>query len=146
MTQSIAGADIRSFAENLTPNTSSLSGTINGGDMVFYDTTNKIAKAVTSDADCLTLIGVSLDTNPTQVYNSEIVNPINVSKKTMVGYTFPAGQVLVMGQAIYFDTNAQQVTQTVGTNAVGYVAFDPSNVGVTTVAGVKYRVVINGKF
>ena len=115
---------------------------IKQGELVYLDTTAHIIKPIASDANAATLAGVALQ--PSHVSsNLDNSSAISAQKSVVVGskvvafFKTKAADVYHHGDLVYFDTDAQTVTVTAGTNAIGRVVFSPAlnAAGVTSITG-----------
>jgi hypothetical protein len=120
--------------------------TIHSGDAVYVDQTTFDIAAVDSDAHAQYFVGVSEDTYDSSydAYPGQI-NPtkMHVIGKGWAKFYTESGLTYVVGQPVYYSTDAQHVTNVPGTNLYGYVADLPDGSQVALVGTGSNFVVIS---
>ena len=125
----------------------------NQGDLLYFDASAKIVKALDSDAHAAYLCGVALRPSFLAPYTAQnLAAGPGIQKnyyqdalvgigciasfKTTVGETYEDGTVL------YFGADAQTVTTVAGTHSVGVVKLNSGGDAVTGAAGVEVPVLV----
>lgn len=120
---------------------------INGGDLVYFDTSAKVVKSATSDGNCATLAGVAENGSFIQPYSAKkYFDRIPVVAKGIVKMQTTTSETYNEGTAVYFGADAQTITTVAGTNIIGYVKMGPGQTSVTGGAGVEVQVDLAVKF
>lgn len=101
----------------------------NQGDLVYFDTSALVLKAITSDANCQYLAGVALISSSLALYaaadtqtavkNIEPFAPVGFGD--VFGLLGIAGQTYAHGTSVYYSTDAQHVTAQAGSYLIGKV-------------------------
>ena len=98
----------------------------NQGDLMYWDPAVPCMKALDSDAHAATaFIGQSQDTNPVQD-SLDITGVVGAStqgivqRAGIVSVIGTTGETYIEGQALYWATDAQHVTNVAGANILGY--------------------------
>jgi hypothetical protein len=130
------------------------SNDFNQGDMLWFDTTNNILKALDTDGHASAFAGVALRTSPLQLYINQ--NSLTAAKhydqQGLVGiaglYFFKttAGETYKDGTSVYIGADAQTITTVAGTNLVGVTKMRPSATSVTGASGVTVDVFITVQY
>lgn len=101
----------------------------NQGDLVYFDTSAKVLKALDSDAHAADLAGVALISSALALYTDALTGAAksNVEPKVPVGFgdvfnfTGVAGDSYAHMDAVYYATDAQHVTAVGASHLIGYV-------------------------
>lgn len=121
----------------------------NQGDLLFWDGTNHLAKPVTADADCATLLGCAK--SPSAVSSSLDVSSAPKEKVVQAGFLgiymmkTTAAQTYYTGTKLYVGADAQTITTVAGTNAVGVAMLPYGQTSVTGASGVSIPVLVYHK-
>jgi len=119
---------------------------INQNDLVYFDTSAKVIKPLDSDAHAAYLAGVALQQSKLNVYGSSSYpqGGIQVATKGIFKFLMTSGDTYYHGDAVYFSTDAQHVTNTAGgmTHILGYVWLRPGQSSLAYAAGSYVEVLI----
>lgn len=119
---------------------------INQGDLVYWDASAHVAKALDTDAHAATKAGVALA--PSKVSSNLDNTGAPAEKAIMVGWDVvanlktTAAETYYTGTTVYLGADAQTITTVVGTNAIGVVLLPVTAASVTGAAGVTVPVVV----
>jgi predicted RecA/RadA family phage recombinase len=124
---------------------------INQGDLLWFDASVHVVKPLDSDAHAAYLAGAALQQSVLNVYGTKSYPTGGVEVATRGIFTFGTitGDTLNHGDAVYFSTDAQTVTNTVGgmSYLIGYVQLKPGQSAVAGGTGtVKIDVLIYARF
>jgi len=122
-------------------------GDINGGDMVYMDTTNHNVLAADTDAHCQYFCGVAKDTTYKNPFGTKIYDPcLAVFNKGIASFKTTGSESYYHGTTVYIGADAQTVTTVSGSYSIGYV-WKPNSTAVTTGAtGTNVDVLIQARF
>lgn len=107
------------------------SATYNQGDLVWFDTTNHYISALDSDTHAGSLAGVCLQTFPITSLGAGDGNTRNPSMEVgcfdIFEFKTTSGDTYYEGDAVYYATDAQTITNTVGgnTHPLGIIKLPP---------------------
>ncbi len=123
----------------------------NQGDLLYLDTSSHTVKAVGSDGNAATLVGVASDTSWRTIYGTKQYpdsGQVEVFTAGIFTFNTTTSDTYNDGDAVYIGADAQTVTSTAGmlTNKVGYVKLRPGQSAVTGAAGVTIDILIVPKF
>lgn len=124
------------------------SNDFNQGDMLYLDTSSHTVKAIASDGNAGTFVGVASDTSWRAVYGSTKKYPdsgqVSVFTAGEFFFNTTAGDTINDGDAVYIGADAQTVTNTVGglTKKLGIAKLNPGQGAVAGGAGVTINVLI----
>lgn len=108
---------------------------VNGGDLVYFDTSAKVVKSADTDAHMATGAGVACNGSFIAPYTTKMYGAGNIPvlQKGIVRMKTTVGDTYSPGDALYLGADAQTVTNTVGgnSNILGYVVLRP---GITSLA------------
>lgn len=123
---------------------------INGGDMVWYDTSNHWVAALDTDAHAAEFAGVAMDGSSIQPYNTAFYMPqLPIATKGIFRFFTTTGDTYHDGDKVYQTTSAsgnpQTVTNTQGgnSNVLGTIVLPPGITSVVAAAGVQVQVKIS---
>ena len=107
---------------------------INQGDLLYLDTSAHVVKAIGSDANAATLVGVAADTSFRNLYGTKIYDTgiIQAYSAGIFFFNTTAAETYNEGTKMYYGTDAQTLTNVAGTYAVGVCKM---RAGVTSVTG-----------
>ena len=126
---------------------------INQGDLVYWDGTAHLLKAIATDGNAATIAGVALQ--PSAVSSNIDNGSIPAPKSLQVGYNViadmksTAAETYYSGTPVYIGADAQTVTTVAGTNKVGVIVLKPGQIpsgSITGAAGVVVPVLIKSTF
>lgn len=113
---------------------------INGGDLVYFDTSAKVVKSLDSDAHAASFAGLAMNGSYIQPYTTKQygAGSIPVLQKGRCKALTTSGDTYHEGDALYTGADAQTVTNTVGgnSNIIGYVKLRPGITSLAYAAGV----------
>lgn len=122
----------------------------NQGDLLYYDTTAHIVKALDTDAHAATFAGVAMQPSKvsSNVDNTASANPVQVAVGSSGVFNFKTtvGETYHFGDAIWIGADAQTITNTVGSNthSLGKIWLPPGVSAVTGAAGISVGVAVSG--
>jgi len=89
---------------------------INQGDVVYWDSSAHVVKPVDSDAHAAYVAGVALQQSSSKVYGTTVypTGGIQVATQGVFKFKTITGDTINHGDALYFSTDAQTVTNTAG--------------------------------
>lgn len=123
---------------------------INGGDLVYFDTSAKVIKSLDSDAHAAQFAGLAMNGSYIQPYNTKQYGAgmIPVLQKGRVRVNSTSGDTYSHADALYMTADAQTVTNTVGgnSNIVGYVFLAPGIASLAGGAGITLQMDLAVKF
>lgn len=141
------GFDVRKLSF---PLDNSGSNDFNQGDLLYWDSSAKVVKALVTDGNAATLAGVALKSSALSLYVNQTTGSAvkNYEPMALVGIgcivrlKTTAAETLTHGLAVYAGADAQTVTTVAGSNPVGYVQLDQSQSSITGAAGVTVNVLL----
>lgn len=123
------------------------SNDINGGDMVWFDTSVHYVKSIASDANAQYFAGVAEDSSYKNPFGTKKYDPaLSVFKEGIFWFKTTASETYYHGTAVSIGADAQTVTTVGGTYPVGSVHNPFSITGITGATGVNVMVIINPRF
>lgn len=107
---------------------------INQGDLCYIDTSAHVAKALGSDGNAATLVGVAADTSFRNLYGTKNYDTgiLQVYSAGLFFFNTTASETYNEGTKVYYGADAQTVTNVPGTNALGVCKM---RAGVSSVTG-----------
>jgi predicted RecA/RadA family phage recombinase len=112
---------------------------INQGDLLWYDASVHVVKPLDSDAHAAYFAGVALQQSNTTVYGTKTypTGGVEVATQGIFKFKTITGDTLNHGDAVYFSTDGQTVTNTAGgmTHPIGYVWLKPGQSAVSGATG-----------
>jgi predicted RecA/RadA family phage recombinase len=123
------------------------SNDFNQGDLLYLDTSSHTVKAVGSDGNAATLVGVASDTSWLTVYGTKTYptsGAVEVFTAGIFTFNTTAADTYNDGDAVYIGADAQTVTSTAGgnTHKLGIVKLRPGQGAVTGAAGTTIDILI----
>ncbi len=123
------------------------SNDINGGDMVYFDTSAHYVKAIASDANAQYFAGVAKDTSYKNVYGTKKYDPaITVFKEGIFWFKTTNSESYYDGTPVSIGADAQTVTTVGGTYPVGTVHNPGSTAAISGTGTNLVMVIINPRF
>jgi hypothetical protein len=106
---------------------------INGGDLVYFDTSAYVVKSLDSDAHAQYFVGMAGNGSYINVYGTKkYFDSIPVYQKAQVRLKTTAAETYYEATAVYAGADAQTITTVAGSYLVGYCKM---SVGATSVTG-----------
>lgn len=130
------------FDANLVANPATLTNQLTAESLVWWDSTNGYIRPLSDDTNAAHFAGVCMDTvpanydsitNPTGVSPNSSRNIARVSKACQMNLKATASDAINPNALIYAGADAQTMTTTAGSHAIGYV--DPEQAVVASATG-----------
>jgi hypothetical protein len=119
---------------------------INGGDLVYFDTSAKVVKSLgNSTTQAALLAGLAKNGSFIQPYSSaKYFNQIPVLQKGIVSLNTTAAETYAEGDPVYYGGDAQTITNVDpgGATLLGYVKLGQGITSLTGASGVKVNVLL----